>query len=96
MESDIANLGDYAGPCIDTADPYDELAEYLWDNCISSIRVAPGWRAIIYRDEDFRGASLEIATDVPNLQLVSGSCGHDGLNDCITSIRVLAPAAAPR
>jgi hypothetical protein len=26
--------------------------------------------------------------DVPNLQLVSGTCSHDGLNDCISSIRV--------
>jgi hypothetical protein len=96
VESDIANLGDYAGPCLDGSDPYDELAEYLWDNCISSIRVAPGWRAIIYSREDFRGESLEIAADVPNLQLVRGSCDHDGLNDCITSIKVLTPTAAAR
>ena len=95
-ESDIANLGDYAGPCIDTADPYDELAEYLWDNCISSIRVAPGWRAIIYSRKDFQGESLEITADVPNLQLVKGSCDHDGLNDCVTSIKLLAPTVAAR
>jgi hypothetical protein len=94
VTSDIADLGDYDGPCIDKD---DDLASYpLWDECISSIRVAPGWRAIIYRNRDFRGESLEITADVPNLQLVRGSCPHDGLNDCITSIRVLAPTAAAR
>jgi hypothetical protein len=55
---------------------------------MSSIRVAPGWRATIYRDTGFDGQSLDISQDVPNLQLVPGTCSHDGLNDCISSIRV--------
>ena len=94
VKSDIADLGAYAGPCIDED---DDLASYeLWDDCISSIRVAPGWRATLYTGKDFRGESLVITADVPNLQLVKGSCDHDGLNDCITSIRVQAPTAAAR
>ena len=94
VTSDIADLGDYGGPCIDEN---DDLASYpLWDDCISSIRVPAGWRAIIYRDSDFRGDSLVITADVPNLQLVRGSCPHDGLNDCITSLRVQPPIASAR
>ncbi len=88
VTSDIADLGLFEGPCRDSQDLYDNLASYLWAQCISSIRVAPGWRAIVYSREDFRGESLEITADVPNLQLVKGSCPHDGLNDCIASIKV--------
>jgi hypothetical protein len=94
VESDIADLWYYDGPCV-----YDREDLYAtWDDCISSIRVAPGWRAIVYSDKDFLGESLEISADVPNLKLVKGSCHgpKKGLNDCITSIRVLAPTAAPR
>lgn len=58
---------------------------------MSSIRAAPGWRATVYRDPNFRGESLEVIQDVPNLQLVPGTCSHDGLNDCISSIRVRRP-----
>ena len=38
--------------------------------------------------EKFRGQSLSATQDVPNLQLVEGTRDHDGLNDCITSVRV--------
>jgi hypothetical protein len=93
VESDIADLGIYDGPC---EDKNDDLDYPVWDDCISSIRVAPGWRAIIYSRKDFQGESLEITADVPNLQLVKGSCDHDGLNDCITSIKLLAPTVAAR
>jgi len=62
-----------------------------WNDCVSSIRIAPGWRAIVFRDDDFSGQRLEVTANVPNLQLVAGSCGHDGLNDCITSITLFAP-----
>jgi hypothetical protein len=30
----------------------------------------------------------DIGADLPNLQLVPVTCEHDGLNDCLTSIRV--------
>jgi hypothetical protein len=41
-------------------------------------------------DDNFRGQSISASQDVPNLQLVAGTCDHDGLNDCITSVRVIA------
>jgi hypothetical protein len=84
---DITDLRDVDGPCEqETSDEYTTYTN--WDNCISSIRVAPGWRATVYRDTGFDGQSLDVTQDVPNLQLVPGSCSHDGLNDCISSIRV--------
>jgi hypothetical protein len=55
------------------------------------LKVAPGWRARIHVDHGFKGESLDLSADVPNLQLVPGSCDHDGLNDCISSIRVWQP-----
>jgi hypothetical protein len=48
----------------------------------------PGWHATIYKDDSFRGQSVETTSDLPNLQLVAGSCDDDGLNDCVSSIRV--------
>ncbi len=82
------DLSEYDGPC-----EHDE-GDYTihdWNDCVSSIRVAPGWRAIAYRDTDYRGQSVDLSADAPNLQLVAGSCSHDGLNDCITSIKVIMP-----
>lgn len=93
ITKDIADLKDYKGPCIlaDSGGPYGGTAEYRWNDCVSSIRIASGWRATVYRDDHFKGESLEITADVPNLQLVRGSCPHNGMNDCITPIRVFAP-----
>jgi hypothetical protein len=50
--------------------------ELAWsvDDCISSVRVTPGWRATLYRDDDFTGDHLDI-----NLQLVAGRCDHQGI-----------------
>lgn len=85
ITKDINDLkGIDRGPC-ETEDGSD------WNDCISSVRVAPGVLATLYRDTNFRGESLEVSLDIPNLQLVKGSCSHDGLNDCITSIRIGRP-----
>ena len=93
LTSDVRNLTDYNGPCKHESTTFSPTGSFTvptfdWNDCMSSLKVAPGWRATIYRDEDFKGQSLEVTGDVPNLQLVTGSCDHDGLNDCITSIRV--------
>src|SRR5204863_2275889 len=75
-------------------DPRDEDyivtadTHYFWKNCISSIRVAAGWKATLYVDTNFRGKSVEISVDVSNLQLVPGDCDHGGFNDCIESIKI--------
>ena len=82
----ISNLADFDGPC--EHDDSNGSTFHDWNDCVSSIRIAPGWRARAFRDTDYRGDSLEITGDVPNLQLVAGDCSHDGLNDCISSIRM--------
>jgi hypothetical protein len=85
ITADIKDLKDIdRGPC-KTEDASN------WNDCISSVRVAPGTMATIYRDENFKGESLEVGVDIPNLQLAKGSCSHDGLNDCVTSIRIGRP-----
>ena len=92
LTSDVRDLKDFDGPCEHTSsDANGTSTSRDWNDCVSSIRVAPGWRVEAYRDDDFRGQSISASADVPNLQLVAGTCDHDGLNDCITSVRVVAP-----
>ena len=79
---DLKNID--RGPC-KTEDTSD------WNDCISSVRVAPGTVVTLYRDPNFKGESVETGSDIANLQLAKGSCAHDGLNDCITSIRIRLP-----
>ena len=93
IDEDIRDLEDFRGPCerYDTSGTGSTTIEHTWDDCISSIRVAPGWRATIYRHDHFDGESLDVDSDVANLQLVAGTCDHDGLNDCVSSIRIVRP-----
>lgn len=90
ITSDTSDLSDFKGPCehSDTDANGVSSTSYDWNDCISSVRIAPGWRATIYRGTGYRDDALEISADVPNLQLVLGDCPHDGLNDCISSVRV--------
>ena len=81
---DIEDLGHVEGPCVE-AD--DNSATARWDDCISSIRVMPGWRATLYRDTKFKGSSLVISEDTPNLDRLPGPCSGS-FNDCVSSIRV--------
>ena len=74
-ERDFLALG---GPCM------------TWDNCVSSIKVSPGWSGTIYEDPNFLGAALVVTTDLPNLHDVRGPCG-DEWDDCISSIRTVRP-----
>ena len=86
ITSDIANLRDFNGPCVHDD---GESVTRDWNDCISSVRVAPGWAAILYRGPDYKDDALEIITDVPNLQLIrQHDCPKDGLNDCVSSVRV--------
>jgi hypothetical protein len=92
LTSDVRDLEDFEGPCEHTTtDATGTSTISDWNDCVSSIRVAPGWRVEAYRDDNFRGQSISAGADVPNLQLVAGTCDHEGLNDCITSVRVIAP-----
>jgi hypothetical protein len=94
----IGNLGDFNGPCALESGggppTYVSTTVFDWNDCISSVRIAPGWRAVVYRDDDYDGDSLEVTGDLPNLLLVRGDCDHDGMNDCISSISVTPPQFA--
>lgn len=92
ITGDIRNLNDFEGPCYEPGSGPPTFPEYNgWDDCISSVRVAPGWRATLYEHDDFNGKQLEVTRDISNLQLAPGPCKHDDFNDCVTSIRVFAP-----
>ncbi len=83
---DIPDLRAFRGPCLHESDD-DTVRD--WNDCISSVRVAPGWRATLYRDPNYRDDSLDVTEDVPNLQLVrQHDCPKEGLNDCVSSVRV--------
>ena len=75
--------------------PGDEVID-LQDrkNAISSIRAFGRARVIIYDDSRFRGASLEINSDVADLELRNIS-GSRSWNDRIDSFRIAAAFPAP-
>jgi hypothetical protein len=112
VKSSIGDLDSSDGPCkavdtIATILSYSgTVYSHSWDDCISSIRVTPGWRAIVYRDPDFHGSSVEIVSDVVDLQQLaatlitvgeyrqaSGGPVHLGalMSHEISSIRVFPP-----
>jgi len=92
LTQSIGDLADFKGPCEHEENGSGYSTTYYdWNDCISSIRLAPGWRATVYRDTDYEGDSLAVTGDVSNLQLVAGRCNHDGMNDCISSIRLTRP-----
>lgn len=85
LTGDVPDLRDFRGPCFEG----DDASGRNWNDCVSSIKVAPGWRATIYRGANYHDESIEISDDVPNLELVRlHDCDHGGMNDCITSVRV--------
>ena len=84
LAADVSNLGRVEGPC---AKEDEESVALTWDDCVSSIKVMPGWGVTVYRDRDFRGGSRELTGDTLSLAAISGSC--DGtFNDCVSSLRV--------
>jgi peptidase inhibitor family I36 len=80
--ADVDDLGKIEGPCNVT-----EGGLGTWNDCVSSIRVLPGWSARIYGDKNYRGGVLDVNADIPDLSKVQGSCSGS-YNDCISSIRV--------
>jgi hypothetical protein len=86
LTEDIADLRSVKGPCIQIDN--DSGGTEVWNDCISSVRVAAGWVATLYRDDGYRDDSITITEDMPNLQLAPHDCPREGLNDCVTSIRV--------
>jgi hypothetical protein len=81
---DVRDLDKVEGPCPKGG---DDPAEPTWGDCISSVRVNAGWATTLYRDRDFKGNSVRLTADAPNLRELPGPC--DGsFNDCVSSIRV--------
>jgi hypothetical protein len=88
---DISDLPDFKGPCSSYSAATQTVVS-SWNDCISSVRVAPGWRATLYRDDGYRDDSLEVDADVPDLRRIPHDCPKGGLNDCLTSVRVRGPS----
>lgn len=81
--ADVPDLTRVEGPCF-----AEENGLGSWNDCVSSIRVLPGWTARIYGDKNYRGAVLEVTGDIADLAAVKGDCSGS-YDDCVSSIRVL-------
>lgn len=81
--ADVPDLDKIEGPCATST----EDAAPSWNDCVSSVRVLPGWRATLYGDRNYRGSSVELTEDAADLAEIRGGCSGN-LNDCISSIRV--------
>jgi hypothetical protein len=90
IDRDVSDLQDYKGPCKHESGCPGEYCSttYDWNDCISSIKVAPGWRATVFVDTGFHHDWLDVTADVPDFGQVRGYCHDDTWNDCISSIRV--------
>ena len=96
VTADIADLEMFNGPCVKhetltlpNGNSVTTTTE-SWDNCMSSVRLASGWRAILHGDDNYRGGRLEVVGDISDLKAVAGPC-EEGFNDCVSSIRVFRP-----
>jgi len=85
ITTDLPSLAKFSGPCRQSGGGSD------WNDCISSVRVAPGWSATLYGDTEYRDLSFEITADVPNLAHTAHDCPAGGMNDCVSSVRVRHP-----
>ena len=83
VNHDVVDLEKVEGPCTHGG----EGEKPTWGDCVSSVRVAAGWTATLYRDKEYKGNSLRLTADSPNLSALPGPC--DGtFNDCVSSLRV--------
>jgi len=91
ITTDIPNLRDVRGPCVtvESDGTGNSSSTDSWDDCVSSIRIAPGWRATLYEDRNYKGWAADVGEEnVANYQLVRGPCAKDTFNDCASSLRV--------
>lgn len=66
------------------------FGQEFWTDCVSSIRVADGWRAVVYQHDTFRGDSLTVTSDIPDLSRIPlPSDSTWTWDEVISSIRVL-------
>ena len=80
FDGNFNDFDDLRGPC-------GGSEEGDWDNCVSSIRVSPGWEATLYEHDNYEGDSFVVTTDIRDLDDAEVLCGNDW-DDCISSIRV--------
>lgn len=83
LNVDVADLGKVQGSCSSGA----EGETPTWADCVSSVKVLPGWSATLYRNANYKGDSVSVTVDTPNLKTLRGPC-KDTFNDCVSSIRV--------
>ena len=83
LNVDVPDLSKVDGACPGGA----EGERPSWSDCISSVKVMPGWTAMLYRDRT-QGASVAVNADTPSLRDLRGPCDKDSFNDCVSSIRV--------
>lgn len=97
VDRDLNDLSVFKGPCTGVEEEELPPSSYTipggarvpgWNDCISSVRVAPGWSATLYRSKDYGRDFIEITADMPDLRAATARCPNGGLNDCVTSIRV--------
>jgi hypothetical protein len=85
LNTDVKDLELLDGPCRRMEADGERLPS--WGDCISSVRVNPGWTATLYQHDSFKGQSFTLTADAPDLDAVRGPCnGH--FNDCVSSIRI--------
>ena len=84
LNVDVPDLGRVEGACSSGG----EGETPSWSDCVSSVKVNAGWTATLYRDKDYKGASVTVSADTPSLRDLRGPCDKDSFNDCVSSIRV--------
>lgn len=89
LTGNVDDLDDLGGPgCSQFSDSAFDVPD--WDDCISSIKVAPGWTVTIYEDPRYRGDSRTMTSDVSDLEDLARGGGD--WDDRISSIRIVPPA----
>jgi hypothetical protein len=83
LNLDVADLRKVEGSCTTGA----EGETPTWSECVSSVRINPGWLAVLYHKANYQGENVKITSDAPNLRDLRGPC-KDTFNDCAVSIRV--------
>jgi hypothetical protein len=84
LNVDVADLGRVQGSCSSGA----EGETPTWAGCVSSVKVMPGWSATLYQKANYKGESVTLTSDAPNLRDLRGPCDKNSFNDCVSSIRV--------
>ena len=83
VNHDVVDLGKVEGPCSHG----EEGEKPTWSDCVSSVQVAPGWTVTLYRDREYKGNSVRLTADSPNLRDLPGPC-NGNFNDCVSSMKV--------